>query len=421
MAKGKLKMKIQTLPRWLWLLPFILLFTLSACDEEDAPLLSTDTPIAVTVTLPGATAVTPTLPAGGRAFIESLEVMVLESFPVQVQATINGNLSDSCTSLADTNVQQQGNTFIIGITTNYDTQAACTEALVPFSKTVSLTVEGLSSGTYTVRAGGLSETFALNIVNEPIATPDLGSATLTVGINSARAGESVTLTGAGFPANAAIEIGIGPVESEYDIIASTQAGADGRFTTQVSVPTYVEAGERWVFVAEVNNANVLANPISIVANTQITPSPPSDVGVNEPVNGLIGRTYMYLIALEDGGQSGPQIGCNDSAIPVVIDIAPTVAPLTAAISRLLSLDEQYYGESGLYNAFYQSDLTLQGINIQNGEAIISLSGNLQLGGVCDDPRILAQLEYTALQYGTVDSVSILLNGQSLPSPISGRG
>jgi hypothetical protein len=127
-----------------------------------------------------------------------------------------------------------------------------------------------------------------------------------------------------------------------------------------------------------------------------------------------------LLALEDNGQSGEMIGCNDSVIPVVVDIEPTVAPLTAALNELLSLGEQYYGQSGLYNALYQSNLNVQGVDIDNREAIIHLTGNLQLGGACDNPRVLAQLEQTALQYATVDSVSITVNGQPLESLLSGQ-
>jgi hypothetical protein len=36
-----------------------------------------------------------------------------------------------------------------------------------------------------------------------------------------------------------------------------------------------------------------------------------------------------------------------------------------------------------------------------------------VGGVCDEPRVRAQLEETALQFVTVDSVSIFVNGQPL--------
>jgi hypothetical protein len=201
-----------------------------------------------------------------------------------------------------------------------------------------------------------------------------------------------------------------------------QVGADGTFTSPIVVPTYVGAGESWVFVAVLADAKVTAAPILITAaasNPTAVPAPPNN-GVNVPVNGQFTRTNMYLIALEDNGQSGEMIGCNDSVIPVIVDIEPTVAPLTAVLNRMLGLNDQFYGESGLYNAFYQSDLSVQGINIVNRQAVINLTGTLQLGGTCDGPRVRAQLEKTALQYGTVDSVAISINGQSLDSILSGQ-
>lgn len=134
--------------------------------------------------------------------------------------------------------------------------------------------------------------------------------------------------------------------------------------------------------------------------------PDGDVAVFE-------RTNIYLIALEDAGQRGPEIGCDDSVVPVEVEIESTVAPLTAALEQLLALDEEFYGESGLYNALYRSDLRVEDVRISGGEAIIRLTGEISVGGVCDEPRVEAQLRHTALQYDTIDRVEILINGQVL--------
>ncbi len=251
-----------------------------------------------------------------------------------------------------------------------------------------------------------------------IATPDLRGANLLVNVASALPGEKVTLNGAGYPAGVVAQIGIGPIGSEYEIIGTAQVDGNGRFTTQIAVPDYVTPGEEWVFVADVNNGKVIADPILIVGDDGATAVPAS--GVNEPVNGQFTRTNIFLIALEDAGQSGDMIGCNDSVIPVAVEIEPTIAPLTAALETLLSLDEQYYGQSGLYNALYQSALQVEGVNIDNGKAVIHLTGDLQLGGVCDNPRVQAQLEQTARQYETVNAVAITVNGVPLESLLSGQ-
>jgi hypothetical protein len=141
---------------------------------------------------------------------------------------------------------------------------------------------------------------------------------------------------------------------------------------------------------------------------------------SEPGPPTVSRVNLYFVAIDDKGQSGPQIGCGDSIVPVTIDIPPTPAPLTAAYGRLLTVGSQFYGQSGLYNALYQSSLQLDSASVANGQATIYLSGQLRLGGVCDAPRIQAQLTETARQFPTVTSVAIFVNGQRLEDALSER-
>ena len=103
-------------------------------------------------------------------------------------------------------------------------------------------------------------------------------------------------------------------------------------------------------------------------------------------------------------------------------ISPTLAVLHAGLTELFKLEGQkYYGQSGLYNALYQSHLTITSLNIVNREAIISLAGTLSIAGDCDDPRIKNQLEAIALQFNSIDKVSVYINGVLLDQLLSGRG
>lgn len=129
---------------------------------------------------------------------------------------------------------------------------------------------------------------------------------------------------------------------------------------------------------------------------------------------------VFLVALNDNGRSGKKIGCDDSAVAVNRTIPTTSAPLTAALKELLSLRGQNYGESGLYNALYQSSLKLGGVSIANKQATINLTGTYALGGACDNPRFAAQIEETALQFPTVTQVSVFINNVSLDKILSGR-
>jgi hypothetical protein len=130
---------------------------------------------------------------------------------------------------------------------------------------------------------------------------------------------------------------------------------------------------------------------------------------------------IFLIALEDNGVSGKPVGCGDSAVPVQVTIPHTREVLRAALEALLSVEGQFYGESGLYNALYQSDLQVESITIEEGNAIIHLSGTLMLGGMCDNPRVQAQIEETALQFATVNEVTVFLNDRPLEEVLSLKG
>ena len=127
---------------------------------------------------------------------------------------------------------------------------------------------------------------------------------------------------------------------------------------------------------------------------------------------------IVLIALEDNGQGGTLVGCGDSAIPINVTVPPTQGILRAALEKLFSAKQQFYGESGYYNALYQSDLQVTGVTIEQGKAVIHLTGSVVLGGVCDAPRVKAQIEQTALQFSTVNEVAVFINDVPLEDVLS---
>ncbi len=133
------------------------------------------------------------------------------------------------------------------------------------------------------------------------------------------------------------------------------------------------------------------------------------------------RVKLFFVAINDNGVAGKKIGCGDSIVAVDRFIPITLAPLTAALRELFSLTDRNYGSSGLYNALYQSKLKIDSIAIVNARATIRLSGSLVLNGVCDNPRVQAQLEPIALQFSTVSSVAIFLNGIPLQQALSEKG
>jgi hypothetical protein len=162
-----------------------------------------------------------------------------------------------------------------------------------------------------------------------------------------------------------------------------------------------------------------ANP---TATPQNDTTNPTDIATVVPPN-----TYsIYLIAQDDNGASGEVIGCGDSIIPVTREVnlpeEPT-ARIGAALADLFSLHDQFYGESGLYNALYQSTLAVDTVTIDpaTGQATVNITGQYLLGGACDNPRFQEQIQRTARQFPDVAGVTILINGTPLDQIVSGQG
>ena len=125
---------------------------------------------------------TPTLPTGGEsggdvitgeASVESIEIIMLESFPVQVSVTATGYLPDPCTEISGTEQTREGDTIYLKIVTSRPADVMCIQVLEPFEETYPLDVAGLPAGTYTVDVNGVTDTFTLDVDNVllPEATP----------------------------------------------------------------------------------------------------------------------------------------------------------------------------------------------------------------------------------------------------------
>jgi inhibitor of cysteine peptidase len=147
--------------QWILVLIFLMSIMAASCTAA-APEPSQPNPDLTTPTLP---AVPVDGERGQAAIVDEIDVMILESFPVQVNVVVRGNLPDGCTYLDEFDVQRNGNTFEMIIWTVRDPEAMCTMALVPFEETVSLDVLGLEAGEYTVVVQEQSATFTLDVDN----------------------------------------------------------------------------------------------------------------------------------------------------------------------------------------------------------------------------------------------------------------
>lgn len=94
------------------------------------------------------------------AIIESIQVQVRESYPVQVVAVVRGHLPDGCTYINRFRQLREGNTIRIQFETGRN-PGFCTQALVPFTETITLDVQDWYSGLYSVRVDNVRTDFYL--------------------------------------------------------------------------------------------------------------------------------------------------------------------------------------------------------------------------------------------------------------------
>jgi len=103
-----------------------------------------------------------------KADVEEVNLLIMESFPIQVAAVARGNLRDGCTEIDEvqSSYDEETMTFTVEITTVREPNAVCTQVLVPFEERIELDARGLAAGTYTVNVNGVEENFTLDVDNE---------------------------------------------------------------------------------------------------------------------------------------------------------------------------------------------------------------------------------------------------------------
>jgi hypothetical protein len=205
------------------------------------------------------------------------------------------------------------------------------------------------------------------------------------------------------------------------IVSVTLVGCGGGATptpTRAAAPTIVFATGAAATPLVTNPPLPTNTPASTLAPTPSVKATPTRAAV-VPANAM--RVKIFMIALNDAGKLGKKVGCDDSVVAVERIIPITNAPLRASLNELLSVREQDYGQSGLYNALYQSTLKVDDITLVASKATIYFSGKVLLGGVCDNPRFDAQIKETALQFSTVKQVSVFVNKIPLDQVLSLKG
>lgn len=114
------------------------------------------------------------------------------------------------------------------------------------------------------------------------------------------------------------------------------------------------------------------------------------------------------------------IGCADSIVATTTGLVIYTDRVEAAISSLLDTKDAHLGQSGLVNSLADSNLSYVSSSVSSGTVTVELTGELRSGGICDNPRIIAQLEYTAMMAADVSQAKILVNGKEIAFRLSGK-
>jgi uncharacterized protein YgiM (DUF1202 family) len=132
---------------------FIVMTVLALMAAACAPIFATPSPIITEE---------PGIPVSGVAVVQSIEIQILESPSLQVNALLRGQLPDAgCTTIASVDQTQAGNIIELTLWTTTDPLALCAQALTPFERVVPLAVSALPAGRYTVRVSGIEQSFEL--------------------------------------------------------------------------------------------------------------------------------------------------------------------------------------------------------------------------------------------------------------------
>ena len=90
--------------------------------------------------------------------VDSVEVLILESFPVQVNVVVRGTVPDACTEVGEVSQERVDNEIEVLVYLNRDPNAFCAQVLTPVEETLSIPGD-FPPGDYSVTVNGVTETF----------------------------------------------------------------------------------------------------------------------------------------------------------------------------------------------------------------------------------------------------------------------
>lgn len=237
-------------------------------------------------------------------------------------------------------------------------------------------------------------------VGQVVNIPSTSEPVVTVYPLQGGPGTQVTVTGNGFPPNASISVDFGPVNGPPVLSRRMDTDRSGSMRQAFTIPTdYRPETLRWHATVTVLYGGLQGQSHLFVLSGDAPPPTDTPTPSFEEV-------IVYLVQPD---MTAPR--CQENLIPFEIDVDETVAPLTAGLNAMFGFSAPgNRGDNAPRNEFVNSNLMVQGIDIDDGLAEIRLTGELNSLGVCSPSYMPAQIRQTALQYNTIDRVEITVNG-----------
>ena len=157
-------------------------------------------------------------------------------------------------------------------------------------------------------------------------------------------------------------------------------------------------------------------PASGENQASAAPAPPPPAASASGNAAASNKVTAYYVLLDDGGSGGVRFGCNDSLVGVHLPAAGATEPLPAAMRALLDGSEPPV--AGAYNSLSASTLQYLAGSFDGTTVTVYLAGTIRPGGVCDIPRVEAQLTQTAVASVGAIRTEIYVNGVSLTEVLS---
>jgi hypothetical protein len=132
---------------------------------------------------------------------------------------------------------------------------------------------------------------------------------------------------------------------------------------------------------------------------------------------------VYLVRLEDNGESGELIGCGDSLIPIGIDVpSDLTGNLEGSVAFVVAelIERSKPAAEPHYSALSTANLSVDSVAETTNGVTVALSGDFTLGGVCDNPRFEYQLRETIRSVTGEQPLEITIDGVQLNDLVGGQ-